>query len=297
MKSFFEEIQLDTNEFNSQFYLFILYLSEVYANSSNPYKILNYYREHFTPNKSICFNEPPFKKENNKIYIDNEFEKILINPNDYVIKNILSDYNNIIPLEILLQRNISFDYFNKYGKQLNFLNDNELYKEFKEYFKLFINSKLVKEVLNKFDPNLKNIIESKIFKGNELDEEYVKTIPLIFTNIQAFTNKDLGISFISSSPFIVQNLKTMETIDEYNNIKFIHVILNIGGKFIIVLHEIIHLNYAFLHYLSEGKLKCDSPRLKYTKKSKKDENNDDNSPKKTEVVILSNYYLEIKLKN
>ena len=279
MRNFFENIKLDTNDFDSQIYLFILYLQDIICDSKKYTLILNYYSHKFCNNKKNT-DYDFFKIENNKLYIYNQYEKIQININDYVPENIyiefISNQKNL-PLEILLQRNISFDYFNNHKKTINCINDNELYKDFKEYFKLFINSKLIKDVLDKFDPNLKNLIESNIFKGNELDEEFVKTLPLISEKIQGITNKDLAISFISSSPFILDNWDFPKNLDEYKTIKNLHYIINIGGKFVIIIHEIIHLNYAYLFYLTEKKISINSLRLQKTNKNSiKDDNDPEN---------------------
>ena len=221
MRNFFENIKLDTNDFDSQLYLFILYLQDIICDSTKDSLILNYYSDKFCNNKKNT-DYDFFKIENNKLYIYNEYEKIKINIKDYVPENIYIEakyHKSNLPLEILLQRNISFDYFNNHKKTINCINDNELYKDFKEYFKLFINSKLIKDALDKFDPNLKNLIESNIFKGNELDEEFVKTLPIISEKIQGITNKDLAISFISSSPFILDNWAFPKNLDEYRTIK------------------------------------------------------------------------------
>lgn len=300
MKNLFHIKELDTNDFDSQLYLFILYLTHIIAKSDESRNILNYYIDKFSfPNNSIYYNKKPFKFENNKLYIYNDFESIQINPKDYVIENIFLEWKDSIPLEILLQRNISFDYFNKHKDKIDFINDSTLYEDFKEYFTLFMNSELVKEVLNKFDTNIKNIIESKIFKGNLLDKEFVKPLPLISSNIQGITNKDLVISIIGTSPFILKNYNKITKKEEYNNLIKLHYILNIGSKFIIVVHEIIHLNFAFIAYLTEGKVSRNSPRLQNSQKNSiKDKNGPENDGASFfEKLLFGNKIKELNLQN
>ena len=294
MENLFKNIELDKIDFDNQLFLFLLYLSEIIYNCKYKQYILNYYIHKFNPSSFTIKNSSIFKKEKNRLYIYNSFEKIAINKDDYVLENVYLEYCNnkdYIPLEILLQRNISFNYFNKNKNDINIINNKELYKEFKDYFKLFIKSNLVKEVLDLFDSNIKNIIEKDIFSGNLLDEEYVKPLPININAIEGITNKDIVVSFISTSPFILNILDEITNKNDYKNLKNLHYVFNIGGKFIIVIHEIIHLNYGFLHYLTDREYKADSP-----KSNSKKEKNEINGPNKDGASFFEKLLFGKKIK-
>ena len=60
---------------------------------------------------------------------------------------------------------------------------------------------------------------------------------------------------------MVDNYKIPTNKDEYEKLRGLIFLFNIGMKTITVVHElIIHLNYGYLNYLSEGKILNDSPR-------------------------------------
>ena len=68
MRNFFENIKLDKNYFDSQLYLFILYLQDIICDSTKDSLILNYYSDKFCNNKKNT-DYDFFKIENNKLYI------------------------------------------------------------------------------------------------------------------------------------------------------------------------------------------------------------------------------------
>ena len=200
----------------------------------------------------------------NEYIIFNEFESIEFDGRNYVLNNLIIDYENhaFIPLDILLLRNQSLSFFEKNNK--NFINTNDkIFKEFKEYFKLFIKSKSVQEALKKSIQyeNIKTLINNDNIINNFLDNKHLKSIPLFDFAGSGYTNKDLLISCVSGLPIMIKGYTCSESLEEYNNLKGIIILFNIGMKTITTLHElIIHLIFGYLNYLTEGKITPESPK-------------------------------------
>lgn len=223
-------------------------------------------------NKHIKIN---IKDQNkNDFLISNKFEEKSCKVNDYVIQNLIKDLllNWDTPLDVVLKRNESFHNFSKNNPKI--IEDPEIFKEFKNYFNLFIHSNLVKEVLKNEHENIIELIDSDAFLGYFFDDDYVKSLPINGIIVEGITDKDIVTSFISYFPLIISDYGIISNIEEYNNIKNVFFIFDVTYKFIISLHEIlIHLSYAYLNYITEGKIEDKSP--KNSKKSKSTKKNDE----------------------
>ena len=298
MKNYFEYIDPDENEFNIKTYLFLLCLLEIKTNKKKCKSwFSNYVNQAFSPldqlNKEVMkdtyvlypnniINDDIYPKiivkdsKNNEFLISNNFEKKIINGNDYCIKNLIKDItkNEDIPLDIILKRNESFDFFKK--QKRNIIDDEYILNEFKDYFNKFIHSKLIKEVLQKEHKDIIELIESECFTGFKLDEKYIKSIPLFSLIGEGYTDKDLIVSFISYFPIIIEDYGDIDTLEQYNNIIIVFYYFEICYKFILCLHEIImHLSYGYLNYVTKGKI--NSKSLKTSKKFKDSEKDEDGS--------------------
>ena len=285
LKDYFNNIDPDEKEFNMKTYLFLLCLLAIKTNKKkckNWYD--NYVNQALSPsdqlNKEvmkdnyILYQHPNDiindginlkiivkDSKNNEFLISNNFEKRVINGNDYCINNLIKDFTiyQDIPLDIILKRNEGFEYFKK--KKRNIIDDEYILKEFKDYFNKFIHSKLIKEVLQKQHKNIIELIESECFTGFKLDEKYVKSIPLFSLIGEGYTDKDCIISFISYFPIIIEEYGDIDTLEQYNNIIIVFYYFEICYKFIVCLHEIIiHLSYGYLNYITEGKIYSKSPK-------------------------------------
>ena len=205
------------------------------------------------------------KKE---ILISNKFESISIKVNDYCLQNLkVESFSNVdTPLDILLQRNESFNYFKEQKRKI--IVDPEIYEDFKTYFKEFIHSNLMADVLKDKHQNVLELIKSDSFPGLSLDEKFMKAFPLYDKFAQAYTDKDLLVSFISYFPTLINFNDLIDTEEKYINRKNVFFMFNVCEKFIVTLHEIIiHLSFGYLSYLTDGKIKSISP--KNSKKNKK----------------------------
>ena len=214
------------------------------------------------------------KKE---ILISNKFESISIKVNDYCLQNLKveSSSNVDTPLDILLQRNESFNYFKEQKRKI--IVDPEIYEDFKTYFKEFIHSNLMADVLKDKHQNVLELIKSDSFPGLSLDEKFMKAFPLYDKFAQAYTDKDLLVSFISYFPTLINFNDPIDTMEKYINIKNVFFMFNVCEKFIVTLHEIIiHLSFGYLSYLTDGKIESKSP--KDSKKNKK------SSPENTNIT-------------
>ena len=203
----------------------------------------------------------------NEILISNKFESISIKVNDYCLQNLKveSSSNVDTPLDILLQRNESFNYFKEQKRKI--IVDSEIYEDFKTYFKEFIHSNLMADVLKDKHQNVLELIKSDSFPGLSLDEKFMKAFPLYDKLAQAYTDKDLLVSFISYFPTLINFNDPIDTMEKYINIKNVFFMFNVCEKFIVTLHEIIiHLSFGYLSYLTDGKIESKSP--KESKKNK-----------------------------
>ena len=94
-----------------------------------------------------------------------------------------------------------------------------------------------------------------------MDDKYLKSIPLFDFAGSGYTNKDLLVSFISGLPFLIYRYDVPKTLEEYENLKGVVFLFNVGMKTITTLHElIIHLCFGYLNYLTEGKISHESPK-------------------------------------
>ena len=197
-----------------------------------------------------------------KVY--NSAEEFVCKINDYIIDNLKEDIkqHENYPLRYLLEKNQTINYFLETNK--NLINDEKLFNDFKEYFKSFITSNVVKEALSSsgYHENVIKLLESDYFPAINLDSKYVFSLPLLNEELEGYTNKDFLVSVITSNPFFVTNYGKIKNNEDYNNLKNVIFIFNIAIKLLICLHEvIIHLAYGYLFYLSEGKIESKSPKL------------------------------------
>ena len=237
-----------------------------------------YFKQILTPKEQISINQ---RKNNFDIYLNyaanyritvkdiekdefiikNNFESITFTGRNYVLNNLITEfsYYSNTPLNILLKRNESFEYFS--NKHTQIIDDEEIFLEFKNYFNLFIHSPLLKEVLRENHQYIIELIESNSFPGLFFDDEYVKSFPLYYLIGDGYTDKDIVISFITYFPIIIKNFGIIKTKEQYENIKNVFFLFDVCYKFITSLHEIlIHLCYGYINYITEGKIGSKSPK-------------------------------------
>ena len=301
MKDFFENINLEENNINIKIFTLMLYITDIYKRINNSMVktdfVKNFFLKEIDATKDLLnnnsldnilekkkfknfpknygikkkYNNKDIKKQDkekdkkmNEYVIFNEFESIDFDGRNYVIENLVEDYrdNAYIPLEILLLRNQSLSYFEKNNK--NFLNVKEnIYKEFKKYVKMFIKSQCIQDALNQ-DERYKNIIE--VIKDdniidNFLNDKYLKSIPLFEFSGTGYTNKDLLIFCVTGFPCKISQFENPTNIEDYNILKGIFNLFNIGMKLITTLHEmIIHFFFGYLNYITYGDISHESPR-------------------------------------
>ena len=225
MEEIFKSNNPENKEMNLQIYLFLIGLFEIDTEEKMTW-FENFFLHLVSPLEQLNLEKSQFKNDfvlyknrslNNKIKItiedvenytfriENKFEYKIFNGKNYCINNLIKDFSANIdaPLEILLKRNESFEYFNLKKRQI--IDEPTIYQKFKEYFNLFIHSKLVKEVLGREHKNIIELIESDKFSGFSLDNEFVKSVPLYNGIAQGYTDKQIIISLISYFPILIEN--------------------------------------------------------------------------------------------
>ena len=276
LENYFEKINPQEKEINIQTYYILLNLQKIENDKCKVW--FEYYLDNMLyPQNQIekyknFFMDYGIKiqannSNKNEILISNKFESISIKVNDYCLQNLKveSSSNVDTPLDILLQRNESFNYFKEQKRKI--IVDSEIYEDFKTYFKEFIHSNLMADVLKDKHQNVLELINSDSFPGLSLDEKFMKAFPLYDKLAQAYTDKDLLVSFISYFPTLINFDDPIDTMEKYINIKNVFFMFNVCEKFIVTLHEIIiHLSFGYLSYLTDGKIESKSP--KESKKNK-----------------------------
>lgn len=291
MKNWFESINLDEESLNKKFFVFIIYLTMIDNFKFKEYtSIKKIFEKEFNPNKEyknikkklnnkenglieeLIENESEDEEDyiiskieilNDKQFkIFNKFESFILDRSNYVLENLIAEIRdfNDYPIECLLERNQTITSF--FNNNKNIINDEELFPDFKKYFKYFIKSKVVEEALNSSGKH-GNII--KLLKSNFIDEilneKYIISLPFYNKALEGFTNKDFMISGISGLPFIISSYGKIKSKEEYNNLKNVLVIINIAIKLLVCLHEIlIHLAYGYLFHISDGEILPESPK-------------------------------------
>ena len=275
-EGYFKNIDIEKEEFNTLTFLIITYILKLNTQEVKVW-LEPYLSQIFEPtlqieNRKYYYKEFGIKikiseEDENFFIISNDFESISFNANNYCINNLISEsfsYTNA-PLSILLKRNESYNFFLE--NKTKIIGDNEIYSAFKDYFNMFINSKLIEDVLKVNHGNILELIKSNKFKGLKLDDEFFKALPLYEKFAQGYTDKDILISFISYFPTMIKNFGEINTKEEYDNIINVYYLFNICSKFIITLHEIlIHLCYGYLSYLTDGEINSISPKQSKTNK-------------------------------
>ena len=286
LENYFKQINPQEKEINIQTYYILLNLQKIENDKCKVW--FEYYLDNMLyPKNQIkkyknFFMDYGIKIQANnsnkkEILISNKFESISIKVNDYCLTNLkVESFSNVdTPLDILLQRNESFNYFKEQKRKI--IVDPEIYEDFKTYFKEFIHSNLMADVLKDKHQNVLELIKSDSFPGLSLDEKFMKAFPLYDKFAQAYTDKDLLVSFISYFPTLINFNDPIDTMEKYINIKNVFFMFNVCEKFIVTLHEIIiHLSFGYLSYLTDGKIESKSP--KDSKKNKK------SSPENTNIT-------------
>ena len=277
LENYFKQINPQEKEINMKTYYILLNLQKIendkckvwfeyyLDNMLYPKNQIKKYKNFFMDYGIKIHANNSNKKE---ILISNKFESISIKVNDYCLTNLkVESFSNVdTPLDILLQRNESFNYFKEQKRKI--IVDPEIYEDFKTYFKEFIHSNLMADVLKDKHQNVLELIKSDSFPGLSLDEKFMKAFPLYDKFAQAYTDKDLLVSFISYFPTLINFNDPIDTMEKYINIKNVFFMFNVCEKFIVTLHEIIiHLSFGYLSYLTDGKIESKSP--KDSKKNKK----------------------------
>ena len=300
MKKIFFSIELEENDLNIKIFTFMLYIIDIIRRitlkSNKSFKILHFFEKEIRPKKELYkinsvknnikidprifpsnsgikkkYNNKEIKKDDklreqkrDKYIIYNRFESIEFDGKNYVVENLLSEYkdNPYIPLNILLLRNQSLSYFIKENN--NFLNLKEnIFNEFKEYFKFFIRSRSFQEALSKHKSyiNIISLVNDDNIINKLLSEKYLKSIPLFEFAGSGYTNKDILVSCVSGLPFIIYNYEIPQSKEDYEILKGIFILFNVAMKLIAAVHEIIiHLFFSYLNYVSEGKIESYSPK-------------------------------------
>ena len=277
LENYFKQINPQEKEINMKTYYILLNLQKIendkckvwfeyyLDNMLYPKNQIKKYKNFFMDYGIKIHANNSNKKE---ILISNKFESISIKVNDYCLTNLkVESFSNVdTPLDILLQRNESFNYFKEQKRKI--IVDPEIYEDFKTYFKEFIHSNLMADVLKDKHQNVLELIKSDSFPGLSLDEKFMKAFPLYDNFAQAYTDKDLLVSFISYFPTLINFNDPIDTMEKYINIKNVFFMFNVCEKFIVTLHEIIiRLSFGYLSYLTDGKIESKSP--KDSKKNKK----------------------------
>ena len=279
MENFFNQIKLDSFHFDKKLYYFILSIIElinyVEVETEKDKYLLNLFRKEIDPlydinnAKGFIFKKGSLfiKKVNNNIndytyVIHNDYETISFNAKNYIMENLIKDFNthSLSPLNYILARNKSMDYFFKTNK--NILDDDDIYKEFLIYFKNFIKSKCFEEFLSNENvyENIIPLIKREDIIDKFLDKKYLIPAPFFEFIILGFTNKDILVSFIIGKPILL-NRFSIKNEKEYNNLKNLIFLFNVGIKLIIFINEfVIHLLYGYIYYVSENKISFEYPK-------------------------------------
>lgn len=261
----------DDYGFCPKMYLFILTITEMI-----PYcEKLNYLKKYFIKNTIIEVEKCPiikneeiniYKYDNDNYFIQIKDKKYIINKNDYIIESLSDEiikYNNC-PFKILLMRNIAFKkYMEEYGEK-GFLAELNLYDSFIKYIKQFLKSKAMKNLFDN-EPDFTNIstlIQDDKYLDEILSTKHFKFLPFFqINNFYGFTNKEFLISVIDAKPIIVQGLSELDENENEENLLHICLLFYITLIFIISLHEIVmHFTSGYLNFMSEKKIRSDSPK-------------------------------------
>ena len=291
MKNWIYSINLDDEEINKKFFIFMINLEMINClRSKNAIAIKRIYEKEFTPNKEEKAIKSKLNNENNGLLseflieedndnieliskfeildknefrIYNKYESVTLKRENYALLNLIDEIREFpdYPIKYLIERNQTYDTFFLNNK--NFINEQNLFPDFIKYLKNFMKSNVIKEALyssNKHG-NIIKLLDSDYFINSIIDDKHIISLPLNNKVLEGYTNKDFLVSGISGFPFIITGYEKIETEEEYNNIKNLAFIFNISMKLLICLHEIIiHLGYGYLFIISDGKIFPESPK-------------------------------------
>ena len=171
LKTLNSEEECDKNEINIIFYQLILEITQViYKKRINVNKIPSIYNKvnpnfieykDYKKNSLIVKEEDSYlkKRDNFNYIVSNGIETKNISEKNYNLELLADELINYTsyPLNLLLYRNESINYYYSQGKNFMEREGDSLFKQFKKYFFKFIKSNICMEVLSK--PEYKNIKE------------------------------------------------------------------------------------------------------------------------------------------
>ena len=309
------EEKCNQKEIDMIFYQFILEITEnVYQNSIKVYRIPTFYNKinpEFTELKNIekdtfignltnIKNENFVKKLNDsEYYVTNGIESTTINEKNYNIEKLANDINDYryYPLQLLLYRNESINYYYTHNKTFIEREENELFNSFKNYFFEFITSINFKNVFSISEYKYaREFLKNKEIKNILLNDKYFKFIPIYNEIFSGFTNKDILLTTISAYPSIVKIFPTIYDKEAYNDIKNFCLLMSIGEKFLTLLHEqVIHFIYGYLHHLTNKDYIKDSPKSLKQRIKEDNEENEESEENEDDNVDDGGYFFEIQL--
>jgi hypothetical protein len=289
LKTLNSEEECDKNEINMIFYQFILEITQViYKKRINVNKIPSIYNKvnpnfieykDYKKNSLIVKEEDSYlkKRDNFNYIVSNGIETKNISEKNYNLELLADELINYTsyPLNLLLYRNESINYYYSQGKNFMEREGDSLFKQFKKYFFKFIKSNVCMEVLSKPEyKNIRKFILNKNIKHILLNKKYLKFIPFLSKLYGGFTNKDILLTVISAYPSIVELLPRVYNTKKYEDIKNFCLLMSIGEKFMLLLHEqTIHFICGYLFQITHDNSLSISPKREL-KKNNKGEYND-----------------------
>jgi len=271
----------DNDDFNMKFYIIIFVLGEIIY--PNKYLEAKYYIPNIFNKLIPCFHEYinfPLnaniivtyntyikKLAGNLFEISNGYEKKIIDENNYNIESLSDDLKiySDYPLDILLYRHESINYFNSINK--SFIEREELLEDFKNYFFQFIKSKFFTDIFSlNIYKNVKEFFENKDIEKILFNKNYLKFIPFPTKTYFGFTNKDLLVSFISCYPVLLENIIIENSYVDFKNFC---LLMSIGEKFLTLVYEhALNFIFYYLNHLTNDS-NFISPKCASKKKSEK----------------------------
>ena len=249
---------IDQNKFNPKTYLFILTITVTF-NGNKDQIINNFFLKDILEDDDIGIYKNITRKEKGKYLVETKYEKKYIDGKNYILSGLDDDLSlyKYLPLDLLLLRNESYKKFQSDGGK-GFLYQLGLYDSFISYFKSFIQSKAVTQLLDNNEDyhNIKMLLSNQNFINDMLTDNHFRFLPFYGSKkFFGYTNKDLMMSFINSIPEVSEDIMIRDDYQDIQNLYHISLLYTTGVKFVTSLHEfIIHLVYSYLYYFSSQKL-------------------------------------------